>query len=124
MRQSDCIETLAIWGTVIITTTADRRKSGSSIHIDGRIAITNFEMHANDPIVSCPFNEMPEQLPSDTAAVVRRRDGKQEQLGLVGDGAKQRETDRILGFDISGKKERNAAHRQDSSKLGAGPCFA
>ena len=64
------------------------------------------------------------RTPADAAARCAGRTASSKSSDFVGDRARQREADRLLGCRVAGEHERYAAHRQDPGALRPGPRFA
>ena len=86
MSQRNCVKPVTVGRMIIVAAAANRRKTRCSIHVDGWISLTNFQMNVCHCVLSSPFQKIVEQLPPDASAMATGNNREQQQLGFVGDG--------------------------------------
>src|SRR3954447_26322335 len=87
------VESCAVFRMIIVAAPADGRKTGNLVHLHGRVAVADFEMHSRYSVVSRAFQEVVEQASSDSLTAVGRQDREQQKFGLVRNRSDQREAD-------------------------------
>ena len=86
MGKRNRVESLSICPMVIITSSSYWRKTGISVHVDSRVAVTNFKMDPRHSITSCAIKEVLKQLTAHPFAVETWQHGNQQKLGFVCNG--------------------------------------
>jgi len=84
-NQCQSVKTRPIRSSIIVPAPPNRSKSGASIHLYRRITVTDLEVDATDAFFAGALDEIIEQPPSDSSAMMIWQDRQQQKLGLVGD---------------------------------------
>ena len=97
------VKCAAVWGVVIVASSAGGRETGPAIHGHRAVSLANLEMRFGDSLRPGLFDEVVQQQATDPAPLVAGVDREQQELGLVGDAARKRKADRASGVAISPK---------------------
>src|SRR4051812_39283239 len=106
--QSDRVETLAVWRTIVVAATTNGRETGVLVKTERRVPVPHFEMDARHWFVTCPFQKVVKEQASDAASLPAGRDGDQEELRFIGYRAEQRKTDSRAIIRLASKDQRHA----------------
>src|SRR5204863_4050260 len=115
--------TRAVCSIVIVAASPSRSETSRAIHGNRGVAVTNFQVDANNALVSRPIDEVFEKTGANPFAVAVWKHCKKEQFGFVGDPARERKTDRFAAVRVSRDRQRDPGHRQDPGTLGPAPRF-